>query len=849
MTADYDRPASSSASRGRSARPGMRLLLSAVLATGLGLSLAGCKSSEEKAEEYYQSGLELLEKGDADRAIVQFRNVFNIEGTHYEARKKLAEVLQSQGKDLEAYSQYLRLAEQYPDDLPTRIALSLMAFEQNQNDEFTRHVARAVELAPDDPAVKSLELARRYRDTALAEDDAARNQLAEEARKLSETRPDDPMLLSILLDKAGRDKDLDSADTLTARLIALQPDNRRRYRQRMALLAERKDMPGLEQHLKTTLDRFPDDQEAKADYLVFLMSQNRAQDAEAYLRQLADAAPADDQTAKLDLIRFIEIQRGRDAARAELDKTIAAGGDPLLFNVLRAGFDFSDGKQQEAIAEMRKVLEGVTEPTDQSRDVQIQLARMLVTADDLDGARKIVDEVLAANAAHPGALKMQAAWNTAADKTDDAILSLRSVLDQTPDDVEALTLLANAYHRAGEPDLAREFLTKAAQASNNAPEPSLRLAQALFDEGRYRPAEDALLPALRQSPANLELLALLGRTYLAMPDLPRAEGVITRLRELGSQEGNDRASAMAEELDLNRLAQAEGSEAATERLQELTEQADGGLAAKLELIRVRMGEGKLDEAKKLAQELVTEAPDSRPARMALAVTAAASGESDIARTELRKLIEENPKELQPYMTLLRSYSHEGDEQGALQVIDEGLAALPDNPDLLWAKAGLIERQGDVDGALAIYEQLYTRNSNAIIVANNLASLLATYKADDPASVQRASVVVRRLKDTQEPAFMDTYGWIQHLNGASQAALPYLEGAAVGLPDDPVVQIHLGLVQEAVGKTTEAKVQLQKALKLLSGDQNPALAKQAEEALTRLEGGQPAPTAPETQPAN
>ena len=68
------------------ARRGIRFLLSTTLILGLGLSLAGCKTSAEKADEYYQSGLQLLEQGDTDRAIVQFRNVFDIEGTHYEAR-------------------------------------------------------------------------------------------------------------------------------------------------------------------------------------------------------------------------------------------------------------------------------------------------------------------------------------------------------------------------------------------------------------------------------------------------------------------------------------------------------------------------------------------------------------------------------------------------------------------------------------------------------------------------------------------------------------------------------------------------------------------------------------------
>lgn len=194
----------------RPARPGRRaarFLLPATLALGLSLGLAGCKSSEEKAAEYYQSGLDLLAEGDVDRAIVQFRNVFEIDGTHYDARKTLAEALLKKGDARGAYSQYLRLAEQYPDDPQIRIALARMAYEAGNSEEFDRHTARAIELLPDSPEVQALDLGRRYREAVTAKDDEARNKLAEKAQELLKTRPDDLLLLAIMLDKTARDKD------------------------------------------------------------------------------------------------------------------------------------------------------------------------------------------------------------------------------------------------------------------------------------------------------------------------------------------------------------------------------------------------------------------------------------------------------------------------------------------------------------------------------------------------------------------------------------------------------------------------------------------------------------------
>ena len=92
------------------------------------LTLSACKSSEERAEEYYQSGLELIEAGDYERGMVELRNVFEFDGSHRDARFLLASIMLENGNIRGAYGQFLRLAEQYPNDAETRILLSEMAF-------------------------------------------------------------------------------------------------------------------------------------------------------------------------------------------------------------------------------------------------------------------------------------------------------------------------------------------------------------------------------------------------------------------------------------------------------------------------------------------------------------------------------------------------------------------------------------------------------------------------------------------------------------------------------------------------------------------------------------------------
>lgn len=647
---------------------------------------------------------------------------------------------------------------------------------------------------------------------------------------MAETRPDDVLLLNILLDRAARDRDLERSGRIIDRLLELQPDNPLRYRQRLAWLAEQNDFDGMEAQLRAMLEQFPDSVDTRSDLLGFYIAQERDDDAEAFLRELAEAAPEGENTPRLDLVRFVEMTRGPEAARQEMQAALDEGGDPLIFGAMLAGVDYLSGQEEEAVATVRGLLEG-REPSAETRNLRIQLARMLIGLDQQDEARTLVSEVLAEEPGHVNALKLQAGWDIEADRVEDAILALRAALDSDAEDVEALNLMADAYYRSGQPDLMRDFMARAVDASGHAPAESLRFAQSLLSEGRARPAEDALLPALQADSENVALLSMLGRTYLQMPDLPRAQGVIARLRGLEDPQ----ALRAAEELELALISREDGEAAALDYLADRAGQSEGSVEAQVELLRSRIGTGDLDGAEMQLERLRESDGDNRLVRQADAQLAAAQGDAELARRILDDLIAEDPSDRETQLMRLRLVAQSEGEEAATAVIDEALAALPGDPDLLWTKAGLLERAGRIDDAIAIYEDLYARSSDAVIVANNLASLLATHHADDPERLAQATTVSRRLAGTEVPAFMDTYGWLLHLNGDSEGALPYLEGAAAELPDDAAVQLHLGIVQAALGRSADARDQLNRGLEMAEGMTGSTVAT-ARSTLEGLEGG-------------
>jgi len=382
----------------------------------------------------------------------------------------------------------------------------------------------------------------------------------------------------------------------------------------------------------------------------------------------------------------------------------------------------------------------------------------------------------------------------------------------------------------GSHDLARDFLSLAASASNFAPEETARYASRLINEEQYLPAEDALLSSLRLNPGNENILRLLGQVYILSGDEARARQVADTLRRGGTGSG----AAIAAALEAEIVSQREGAEEALNYLAEVANSAGGGLTSQILLLRSRLAAGDIEGASALVQKLTEENPDSIELKSVAASLQAVEGNFETAEQNFREIVATNPRIARNWIELIRvlGVQNKTDEQAA--ALNQALEALPDDPSLLWAQASLLQANGDIDGAIAVYESLYQTDSSSLVIANNLASLLATFKNDEE-SIERAFVIARRLRDTEVPQFQDTYGWIVHRRGDSEEALTYLEAAAAALADDPIVQYHYGMALSGLGRTEDAIAQLQKAVSLAGTDDTREQFKIARDEIFRLQG--------------
>ncbi|PKP85584.1 MAG: hypothetical protein CVT80_01815 [Alphaproteobacteria bacterium HGW-Alphaproteobacteria-2] len=791
-------------------------------------NLAFCDTAEERAEAHFRSGMELLEAGDADRALVEFRNVFKLDGQHREARRTYARVVRERGDLREAFGQYLRLVEQYPDDLEGRRALAEMALQAGDWQAARSH-AEAVAQAGD-PVVGAVLANIAYRDAVVAQDAAAQAAAVARAQTiLASAEADADFLLAqrVVIDDLLRREDWPGALAAIDAAQERAPQERAFYPLRLGVLARMGEDRMIQAQLEEMAERFPDDPTIPATLVRWHVARGETEAAEAVLRARSEARP-DDTGAAIDLLRFLTEVRGREVARAEVERLLA--GDPpaaARLQALRAGIDFDLGQRDAAIAEMEGIIRGL-EPTDERRNIQLALARMLEMTGNRVGARALVEEILAQDPAHVEALKLRAGWLIEGDRADEALVALRGALAQSPNDAGVMTLMARAHERAGNRDLMAEMLARAVEASNRAPEESLRYAAHLLGAAQYRPAEDVLIGALRLAPSDVRLLATLGQVYVGMQDWPRLEQVADTLRRIGTPE----AERSADDLTARRLAAQNREEDLMAFLEGLSRGGEGSAAAAAAIIRTRLAGGDQEGALAYARQMVAENPGNPALRFVLASTLAVGQDFDEAGTILRELAQASPRSEQIWLALYNLERSRGSAEAARAVLGEGLAAVPGSGRLSWAMAGEHERAGEIDAAIAIYETLYERDSANMIVANNLASLLSGHR-EDAETLERAFAIARRLRGVPVPAFQDTYGWLAFRRGDLDAALAHLEPAAAGLPGDPRVQYHLGVTYAALGRDAEALAQFRKVAEMTDPARPPEYLAAVEAEIARL----------------
>ena len=384
---------------------------------------------------------------------------------------------------------------------------------------------------------------------------------------------------------------------------------------RLATLDVLGDTAGTGAELTQMAGLFPENAAVRAALVSWHLGQGDPDAAEAVLRAAAGRpGPAARRAAPgpaLTLVRFLNEVRGPEAARAELDRLVAAAEDPAPFRRARAALDFAAGDTQAAIAAMRGLVEGA-QPSDATRDSRSASPGCWPRPAPPPRRRGSSTRCSPRTATTSAALKLRAKLALDADRPEAAVQDMRTALAQAPADAEALTVMALAYERQGARELAGEQLARAVEASDRAPAESLRYAGFLMQDARTGPAEAVVVDALRRAPEDPELLGMLGEIHLARRDSPapaRWRGSSpprrTRRRRRGRPGSRRRGSP---------------ARAAARRRSALLEElaGDGDAGAMAALVRARLEAGDAEGARGYLEGVLEDDPGNPVARLLVA---------------------------------------------------------------------------------------------------------------------------------------------------------------------------------------------------------------------------------------
>ena len=96
-----------------------------------------------------------------------------------------------------------------------------------------------------------------------------------------------------------------------------------------------------------------------------------------------------------------------------------------------------------------------------------------------------------------------------------------------------------------------------------------------------------------------------------------------------------------------------------------------------------------------------------------------------------------------------------------------------------------------------------------LAANNLAYIYADDGGNLDMALQLAQVARQKLPESPEVA--DTLGWVYVKKDLATLAIPRLEEAADGNPNDALVQYHLGVALAKAGQKIKGRQILERAL--------------------------------------
>lgn len=768
----------------------------------MSLSLAACDSIEERIQAHYESGLELAQQGETTKAGLEFRNALSLNNDFVPALFELGKVEFKNLEIIKAVNFYRKIIDIDKSHVGARVELARIFLLANQINEAEKLIDEAFALdsnAAEILVIKSA-VALKLRKT----DDAVKY-----ANQVLEKEPQNIDAITVLASERMLAKDYNSAIEFLNKGQKGDSGYVNLQILKLNALAALSDKQEMEMVFQEIIEIQPENSAIRYAFARWYFAEGRRDDSERILREYSNENPNDNE-AGLNLVNFIRLEKGNEAAKNELVKLIEKGsGKSLDYGLAMAEFEFAE-KNNESAMEIIEKLATENAGTPEGIRAQLYLAQKQIQFGRRDEAEKLIDIILAEDDKNTTALRIKASLLLAKQDEDGAIEKLLIAVNLAPNSAEIRRTLAIAYERAGKIELAEENLVKAVQINEFEPQSGLSLSNFLLRHGKSSHADNILDRIVQASPDDTTTLLQIARRKLSQKDWDGAAEIADRLEKI-----DPKNKVKADQIRATVYVAQQKFDDSIKILEKSLENEDPRVraASQAGLFNVYLRSQQYDEAKKLIDEDLAQNPNSLLAHLRSGLLHYLEKDFDKAEASYEKAIEVNPKSPGGYYSLAEFYRRRGDVVRAVEVSKRGLEVAPQSNQLRFFVAQTLEFNGQFTEAIAEYKILHKTRKQSTVFANNLASLLSDY-GDGAGDLDLAFEIAHvRFRNTNVPQFQDTLGWIHYLRAEYADAVSYLKRAADGLPNVGVVHYHLGKAYKALGRNDLALGSLQHAATL------------------------------------